>query len=545
MDNFNIYRIYYQYFKSKPFISVFSIIFLLFYVLLTIFFPRYYGGFISNLNSFNTIQFNNKLYALIIVYILLWLGTLIHYTIIHSYLLKSSRSFFLKEIFYPVWNQIESGNIKENVTSHFTKDLLTLTITSSQTLQGLIFIAIPSIFSIILFIYYLPNIIEIKAIVIITFFIFLCLIYTFSYIIKQKSSDRLEQTKKNLELIEDNIHNKLSIFNYNTFKQESDIFIKNCDIQEHKCYNNGMYQIYLTISCILILLIGLLTPVFILKHKMNRNAFKIFIISYIPMLTSIILILYASLNRFIAFFQTFGEQEKAIHNINSYILNHKPKKSITLQQNKNLKLINIKLVFNKNVVFNNLNMEFHKGITLIKGQIGSGKSCILKMIFGTLNYQDGNIMYKHYSKNNIDIHTWRQKIIYLDQFPYMFETKNIHNNIYYNNKLNNVIDTYQLKNNVIDTYQLKDKFNYLLNNNMKSSQLSGGEKQIIHFIRSLSENNKEIYLLDEPTASLDKTMRHKIYNMVQLLKDKVVIIVSHDNYFEKISDHIIDIQDFK
>jgi len=540
--SFNIYKLYYEFIISQPIISSLSFIFILFYVFLTIYFPKYYGKILSLIPNNNKQELYKNIYNLIIIYLLLWCGTLIHYFIIHGYLLKKSRSFFLKKLFYPIWNNIENGNIKDNISSNFTKNILSLVITSSQTLQGLIFIAIPLLFSIILFVYYLPNILSIKLIVITTFIIILLLIYKFSSIIKQQASNRINQTKQNLEIMEDIINNKLTILNFNSSKKEFNIFNKNCKLQEIKCFNNGLYQIILTVLCIIILLIGLLTPIFLLQKKLNLKDYKTFLITYIPMITSIIIIFYTTLSRFIAFFQTFGEQENSINNINNYFLKNELLTKIKNNKYTNhLKLNNIYLKFNNNVLFNNLNIEFKKGINLIKGPIGSGKSCILKMIFGILNYQKGNIYYKNKNKNNIDIKKWRENIVYINQFPSFFETKNINQNIYYN---------YQDKlkiNDLLIELDIKKKFNYLLKNNIESHQLSGGEKQIICFIRSIINNKKEIYLIDEPTASLDENMKKTIYNIINKLKknNKIIIVVSHDNYFKNMADNIIDINALK
>lgn len=61
------------------------------------------------------------------------------------------------------------------------------------------------------------------------------------------------------------------------------------------------------------------------------------------------------------------------------------------------------------------------------------------------------------------------------------------------------------------------------------AELSGGEFQRLLIARALAAN-PDIVLLDEPTASVDKTSRDKIFSTLKALNEKgiTVIIVTHD-----------------
>lgn len=74
----------------------------------------------------------------------------------------------------------------------------------------------------------------------------------------------------------------------------------------------------------------------------------------------------------------------------------------------------------------------------------------------------------------------------------------------------------------------------------KLSDASEGEKEIAAFSFRLSEG-KKLYLLDEPTHSLDKANREKLKDRVILLsKTALVIIVLHENEYDSIADKIIE-----
>ena len=70
--------------------------------------------------------------------------------------------------------------------------------------------------------------------------------------------------------------------------------------------------------------------------------------------------------------------------------------------------------------------------------------------------------------------------------------------------------------------------------------LSGGEKKRVDLIRTLSKD-KDIYLFDEPTNELDgenvKIALEEIRNVVN--KNKIVILISHDDRCFEIADEII------
>ena len=544
MKNYNLDTLLLDFFKNKPIISFLSFIFVFFYVGLTIFFPKYSGSFISKINSLSKNKFIHDLIMLGFIYFILWLGVCLHYYIMHGILLKHCRSFFLEKIFIPLWNKVERGNLKQNSTTKILKNILNLVITSTQTIQGLIFITLPLVFSFIVFLINTPNIFEVKFVIIFTFLLLGYLLYKFSDKIKIKSGERLQKTNEIIDLIEDDINNNLNIINFDTIKKEIIFFKKKCKEQESKCYKSGMIQVIFTNLFVLIMVIGLIIPVLLCYRKQNLFEYKIFLSTYIPMVISIIIVCYTSLSRIIAFLQTYGDQQKNVEIINSYLIKENSESNKYYHKNKNLSLVNISLSFGNNIIFKNLNIQFNKGINLLKGNSGGGKSCILKMIFGILGHEKGDIFYNNMSKKKNKIQKWRDNIFYLNQFPLFFNNREIEENIYYGNCDQTKCNVEKI-NRVINKFGLSQKFSYLLSSSNTYS-LSGGEKQLISIIKSFSVD-KDIYLFDEPTASLDFDKKKIVYNIVKELRknNKIIIVVSHDKNFEKISDRILDIEKIK
>ena len=74
-------------------------------------------------------------------------------------------------------------------------------------------------------------------------------------------------------------------------------------------------------------------------------------------------------------------------------------------------------------------------------------------------------------------------------------------------------------------------------------RLSTGQKQRLNLIRGIIED-KEIYILDEPTSNLDKISEEKIIDMItNHLANKTIIIVTHRPDIEKICNKIYEFKE--
>lgn len=171
--------------------------------------------------------------------------------------------------------------------------------------------------------------------------------------------------------------------------------------------------------------------------------------------------------------------------------------------------------YNEKKVLNNISYEFETKCYGLMGKSGSGKSTFLKSILGLIPYQ-GNIFL-----NDKLINKDRKgfQVVFQNSFRSFDPTKTIKKSIEELEKENNT--NYDLE-------ELFEKFGMnkeLLNKKPKA--LSGGELQRSSIIRAVSQDPK-VLLLDEPTASLDVINQKKILEMLQEIKNLIVILVSHD-----------------
>lgn len=169
-----------------------------------------------------------------------------------------------------------------------------------------------------------------------------------------------------------------------------------------------------------------------------------------------------------------------------------------------IKLENVTVAFDKQTVIKNLSFEFEKGkIYGITGTSGIGKTTLINAIAGTVKLKEGNII------------SDAKKTGYIFQEPRLFP---------WLNALENVTCTCNDKRKALYYLNLfltesEDKY---------PNELSGGMKQRVSIARALAYE-PELLLLDEPFKGLDdENKKHTIQTVLDFLKNRTAIMISHD-----------------
>jgi ATP-binding cassette, subfamily B, bacterial PglK len=202
-----------------------------------------------------------------------------------------------------------------------------------------------------------------------------------------------------------------------------------------------------------------------------------------------------------------------------------------------LKNISYKYPGTKKYILNKLNFIFKKGdMILISGASGSGKSTLLNIIMGILEIDIGIILINQKNiekKENFKI----KNLSYVPQNTFLLDDS-IKNNIILNKPYDkkNFLKAIELSG-LLEFYKKFDNKDIFLGD--RGINISGGQKQRIAIARALYRKS-DIIILDEPTSSLDKETRIKIYKSLKEINKKnncTIIIVSHDYINNKITNH--------
>ena len=74
---------------------------------------------------------------------------------------------------------------------------------------------------------------------------------------------------------------------------------------------------------------------------------------------------------------------------------------------------------------------------------------------------------------------------------------------------------------------------------INGDNLSGGQRQMVYFLRCIGKKNK-IIILDEPTAAIDKQNTEAIVNAIkELCSNATVILITHDEGILHLVDRIV------
>lgn len=185
-----------------------------------------------------------------------------------------------------------------------------------------------------------------------------------------------------------------------------------------------------------------------------------------------------------------------------------------------LEIKNIHIAFER-TLFNNAQIQFYdSSIHAIVGKSGSGKTTFLKSILHDSTYVQSKMYY-----NNVEVlekdDFVRNHVAYVDQLGSFFPNMTIKQHFqFYAEMKKEKVDA-----NIMNQYLEKVNL-YNININKLPSILSIGERKRLLIALALF-CDKDIIILDEPTASLDKKNIDLLKDLLLSLKDKTIILTTH------------------
>ena len=184
------------------------------------------------------------------------------------------------------------------------------------------------------------------------------------------------------------------------------------------------------------------------------------------------------------------------------------------------------------------------GMVFVLGKSGSGKTTMLNVIGGLDGIDGGEILIQD---KKFSAFTAKEYDSYRNTFiGFVFQEYNLLSEytVEYNIKIAMELQGRPVDEKECDRLLREMEIEHL--KNRKPSELSGGQRQRVAIARALVKEPR-IIMADEPTGALDSATGTQVFDMLKKLsKEKLVIVVSHDEEFaEKYADRIIRLVDGK
>lgn len=200
-------------------------------------------------------------------------------------------------------------------------------------------------------------------------------------------------------------------------------------------------------------------------------------------------------------------------------------------ENSIIKLNNVDIFQQKHLVLSNVNLHIDKNdFVWLIGQTGSGKSSLLKVIYGDLNITTGNGYACGYELTKLaskDVPFLRRKLGIVFQDFQLLTDRSVEQNLQFVMRATGWTDKKLIADRTLDVLEkvgLRSKLKKM------PHELSGGEQQRVVIARALL-NDPEIILADEPTGNLDPDTSEEIVLLLKQIGQQLgtaVIIATHD-----------------
>ena len=196
-----------------------------------------------------------------------------------------------------------------------------------------------------------------------------------------------------------------------------------------------------------------------------------------------------------------------------------------------IELKNASIFQRENLILSDVNLTLNKGefIYLI-GRTGSGKSSLLKTLYGELPAQDGVFQVVGYDLTHLrkkDIPYLRRKIgIVFQDFQLLFD-RTVEKNLEFVLKATGWTEASEISNRideVLEKVGLADK------RKVMPHRLSGGEQQGVAIARALL-NDPDVILADEPTGNLDPDTTLEVMKLLRRISENgTAVLMATHNY---------------
>ena len=196
-------------------------------------------------------------------------------------------------------------------------------------------------------------------------------------------------------------------------------------------------------------------------------------------------------------------------------------------------------------VLSGVNLELHKGeFVYLIGKVGSGKTSLLKTLYGELDVIDGDAEVLGYNMRSIKrkhIPQLRRKLGIVFQDFQLLTDRTVYNNLEFVLRATGWKNKQEIKERIEEVLDLVGMSNkgYKIPN-----ELSGGEQQRIVIARAVL-NSPAIILADEPTGALDSKAAKELLKLFTSLNQdgQTILMVTHSVKAASTAGRVLFIKD--
>ena len=351
------------------------------------------------------------------------------------------------------------------------------------------------------------------------------------------------------EKIHDSLGNLMNVYlnneHENEVKRNTDVEKKHTEMYKNQLkITNTMVAVLSVVSFIVFALIILHALKTLKEKKITTAQFISVLIILIYYLDYLMLIAYES-PHFLSKLGNIQHSKKSLETI----LQDKTFSQNALNIEKGeIKFSNVSFKYPKDesYLFNNFNLNIKpKKITAITGSSGSGKTSLMKLLLSMHPIESGKITIDDIDISQANPILLRDQINYINQKTTLYN-KSIIDNIKFGN--DNLTDKQILD--IMEKYKLGTVYQELENGintdaGVHGSNLSLGMQKMTILLRGIFKQGK-IFAFDEPLAGLDQETRKKVIKLImEICKNKTVLIITHDKEIIPYCDEVMNITDIK
>ena len=568
-EHVDINSYFIEFMKMNPLTFIFYFLLMFMYPLHKVVLPKYYGKVISSLKNKINMSSNNEFVKNIISLLSIYVVIQIMYSVMYKvqgYFIPNFSEFSIINIFSSLlqnnnldYENLETGEILSKIIKvpNLIYEYLNL-------LRSFLFSQLIVIITCMFHFFGISNSLGLSF----CFLVFgLFVLQYISYVLTLDIEVKREQEKDNIyQHFQDVLNNLISVVVCKQEKHEKDVlhkqYIPYIDVFTKSLNLNFIIRIIFSLFNVFSFI---LLNYMLYKEYMNNSINKEQMISSFIVAYSILSIFnegYYGVRSIVDMYSQIKDMELYFNEKNKASTNIKPCHEKTYIQKKythgDIVFKNISYMYKGNKVKNekgeieinekessfsfalkdvDLVIKKNENVAIV-GQIGSGKSTLVKLLLKLTMPNEGNITIGNVDLHNLSREELYNHVFYVPQKPKLMD-RTLYENIIYGleettmkkskkeniENINKIMKQMNLDKHIIQIFN--DKMD--TNMGIDGVKLSGGQRQMVWIIRAMLRNPK-LLILDEPSASLDPKNKNLIMKTIQDIgQDKTIIIITHDN----------------